>query len=849
MVPSRLPSAQAVSSTLQVAEQPSPLAVLPSSHSSFSSAMVMPSPHLPGAQVPVKQAEVGPHRVLLATLTWAHPPGLLHESMVHALASSHDKVAGAQTPPAQTSGPVQALPSLHGALLAVWLQPVEGLQPSVVHRFTSSQFRAAPAVHTPPLHASDTVHTLPSASQLLPFMAAPLNTHRPVVVLHESLVHKLPSLQTVAAPEVHAPAEHLSPTVHALPSLHALALAANLQPATMSQLSLVHGLLSLHTTALPATQLVPLHASPTVQTEPSASHGAPLFWATYAHRPVLVAQVFLRQSVSPALLHATTVAGLTLHWYGRLLLSQKSVPLQKLPSSWPAQSAVTVHAQMFVPDLHDPPPQVSPTVQPLDTVGNTGLSQAGAQDFGLFRKILEAGGVPKPPTLDDLGFFAEHKLDYPDPLCGQDMCMHALLGIMGNMITGSTCTLVQIGLNTPLKIEEQARPPLDLVLAIDTSNSMQGEAIAYVQQGLQQMLDQLQPGDTVSLVAFANTATVLANGVALADKTQVEKAILQLKAGGQTDLFAGLFKAFALASDLHKPGREARVVLLSDGAATTGLQAPEKLVSMAASYAKLGIGLTTIGVGSDSVAKVLADLAEVGAGQFYFLDKPAGVKEVFTEEVKTFLIPVALDVHIAVKVGGGYVLKAVYGTHGWQGGSDGGVISIPTLFLAGRMSAGDPLPGTGEGRRGGGGAILIELVPLPGVQDKGVTELTLTWKHPRTGAVTTQNVSVVGALYPGAPIPDGGVFTSPTVEKGFVMLNVLTAFQMACALALDNDPGAAQGVLLALQPAVQKWLKGQAAPDPDIADDMKYVAMFIENLKKAAQQTPISKPPEPWPKD
>ena len=164
MVPSRLPSAQAVSSTLQVAEQPSPLAVLPSSHSSFSSAMVMPSPHLPGAQVPVKQAEVGPHRVLLATLTWAHPPGLLHESMVHALALSHERVAGAHTPPAQTSGPVQALTSLQGALLAVSGPPVEGLYSSVVHTFTSSQPSAAPAGQVPFRHASDSVHTLPSAT-------------------------------------------------------------------------------------------------------------------------------------------------------------------------------------------------------------------------------------------------------------------------------------------------------------------------------------------------------------------------------------------------------------------------------------------------------------------------------------------------------------------------------------------------------------------------------------------------------------------------------------------------------------------------------------------------------------
>ena len=80
--------------------------------------------------------------------------------------------------------------------------------------------------------------------------------------------------------------------------------------------------------------------------------------------------------------------------------------------------------------------------------GATGISQGGAQDFGLFRQILEDGGIPAPDTLDDLGFFAEHKLDYPAPSCGGDVCMHGLLGVMGNMISGSSCTLIQIGMNS-----------------------------------------------------------------------------------------------------------------------------------------------------------------------------------------------------------------------------------------------------------------------------------------------------------------------------------------------------------------------------------------------------------------
>ena len=45
---------------------------------------------------------------------------------------------------------------------------------------------------------------------------------------------------------------------------------------------------------------------------------------------------------------------------------------------------------------------------------DSGVGQGGAQDFGLFREILLAGDIPGPDTIDDLGFFAEHKIDLPD---------------------------------------------------------------------------------------------------------------------------------------------------------------------------------------------------------------------------------------------------------------------------------------------------------------------------------------------------------------------------------------------------------------------------------------------------
>ena len=482
--------------------------------------------------------------------------------------------------------------------------------------------------------------------------------------------------------------------------------------------------------------------------------------------------------------------------------------------------------------------------------GSTGISQAGAQDFGLFRQILDDGKIPGPDTLDDLGFFAEHKLDYPAPNCGNDVCMHGMLGIMGNMISGSNCTLIQIGMNSPIDVKNLQRPPLHLVLSVDVSGSMAGPAMDSVKEGLVAMIPALQPTDKVSLVTYSTAAKVVLDYVDASDTATLDSTFKSIYAAGSTNLYDGLFQAFSVADKHFMPGYQNRVIYLSDGVATAGIQNPSKLVSLAESYAKKGIGITTIGVGTDFDVDVMRDLGEVGAGNFYFLEDPKAVVEVFTDEVNTFLVPVALDVKFDVGVGGGYAVRGVYGTNGWQSAEGGGTISIPSLFLAGRTSSEDPIS---EGRRGGGGAMLIELVPKPGaisVPDPyAVGNLSLSFKDPATGTTKTQTTNIVAPNKPDAP-PVDGYFFNDTVEKGFVMLNIYAGFKLATQLAADSDPRTARRTLEALRPNVSDWLVQN--PDLDIQDDLVYVDKFIANLMIVEQQTvpyTPADPPNPWPAD
>lgn len=482
--------------------------------------------------------------------------------------------------------------------------------------------------------------------------------------------------------------------------------------------------------------------------------------------------------------------------------------------------------------------------------GATGISQGGAQDFGLFRQILEDGKIPGPGTLDEMGFFAEHKLDYPTPSCGNDVCLHGMFGLMGNMITGSNCTLIQLGMNSPIDVSKLPRPPLHLVLAIDTSGSMVGPPMDYVKAGLKAMLPALEPTDLVSLVSYSSDAKVILDATPGDQTAALTAAIDGLVAAGSTNLFDGLFTALTLAEDHLDPAWQNRVLFLSDGVATAGITNAAKLQSLAEGYAREGIGITSIGVGSEFDVEVMRSLSEVGAGNFYFLEDPAAVKEVFTEEVKTFLVPVALNAHIDVSVGSGYVVRGVYGTNGWSGSESGGSVDIPSLFLAGRVNAQEPVD---YGRRGGGGAILLELVPAgdqSGVKDPSlVGNVSFKWVNPLTSAVVNQAIPITSPYMPGE-IPPGGYFTETTIEKGFVMLNLFAGFRMASQLAADSDPRTATRVLETLRPNVQSWLDTHA--DLDIQDDLKYVDLFIANLKVVEQSTQVyvpADPPNPWPAD
>jgi hypothetical protein len=149
-------------------------------------------------------------------------------------------VPGWQLPAAHASPFVHAFPSLHGAVLLVNEHaPVPGSQASLVQTLPSLHATGAPGWQEPSAHESPFVQALPSLHGAVLFVV----THAPVPGSQASSVQTLPSLHTTGVPGWQLPAAHASPVVQAFPSSHGAVLFVNTHdPLPLSHASSVQGL-------------------------------------------------------------------------------------------------------------------------------------------------------------------------------------------------------------------------------------------------------------------------------------------------------------------------------------------------------------------------------------------------------------------------------------------------------------------------------------------------------------------------------------------------------------------------------------------------------------------------------
>ncbi len=150
----------------------------------------------------------------------------------------------------------------------------------------------------------------------------------------------------------------------------------------------------------------------------------------------------------------------------------------------------------------------------------------------------------------------------------------------------------------------------------------------------------------MGLVSYADDSTVDLEAASIATLAASLPAALQsLRSEGSTDLFSGLHLTYMQAAREKElwPDREVAIILISDGAANTGLTDHQQMLEQTESFREEGIRLSTVGIGFDTLNdEVLEQLGDRGDGQYVFFGDPEDKERVLTT-VMSHLLPVALE--------------------------------------------------------------------------------------------------------------------------------------------------------------------------------------------------------------
>ncbi len=192
------------------------------------------------------------------------------------------------------------------------------------------------------------------------------------------------------------------------------------------------------------------------------------------------------------------------------------------------------------------------------------------------------------------------------------------------------------------------RPPLDIVLVLDKSGSMNGRPIESVKAATAHLLRLLGANDRVAVVAFDNSVEL----VLALDRHDTVQAIAKVNAihgGGSTNLSGGWLKAVELLEGSVRDDALRRIVLLTDGQANVGIIEPDQLCTHTAGARAKNITTSTIGFGADYDEQLLSQLADAGSGNDYWCAGPDQAPQIFNDEFEGLASVVAQNVSVELR--------------------------------------------------------------------------------------------------------------------------------------------------------------------------------------------------------
>lgn len=285
---------------------------------------------------------------------------------------------------------------------------------------------------------------------------------------------------------------------------------------------------------------------------------------------------------------------------------------------------------------------------------------ASSASIARSRALSRAGNfLPGEVLVEEFVNYHKHRL--PLPKVGQAVAMDTRWG-NDRISAQQPEAVLQIGFTTAEVNERTDLRPLNLVLVIDKSGSMQeADKMSRVKESLQTMIGKLRETDLVSVVVFDTDAQVLRPAKVIGNGSELKEVINSIQPNGSTNLNAGLMLGYEEAKKNYKKGATNRVIMLTDGIANVGVTNPKKIAVASSEYNGQGIDLSTIGVGIDLDKELLRILAKSGRGLYHFVSDAHDINKVFVTELQSLISPIARKVEVNVDYDSNLELAKTFG--------------------------------------------------------------------------------------------------------------------------------------------------------------------------------------------
>lgn len=161
--------------------------------------------------------------------------------------------------------------------------------------------------------------------------------------------------------------------------------------------------------------------------------------------------------------------------------------------------------------------------------------------------------------------------------------------------------------------------PLNLCLVLDRSGSMSEKPLNMVKQAAIGIVEKLNPGDRISIVAFDHRAKVVVPNQVVNDIEPIKQKIRLMVADGGTSIDEGMRQGIKEIAS-HNQHCVSRLFLLTDGENEHGDDLRcLKLAELAAEY---NITIDTLGFGEHWNQDILEQISDLAQGTLAYIEKP-----------------------------------------------------------------------------------------------------------------------------------------------------------------------------------------------------------------------------------